>query len=70
MRDLLKIALKDESNGFFHTLTGQDILVKPLRELYQFFDANSMNNYLSYGEDQMQIPQKGYLLGFVNFPFL
>lgn len=61
--DLLRLAMQDESNGYFHMLTGQDILIKPLTELYQFFDANSERNYLSYGKDQMLNPQKGYLLG-------
>lgn len=61
--DLLRLAMQDESNGYFHMLTGQDILIKPLTELYQFFDANSERNYLSYGKDQMLSPQKGYLLG-------
>ena len=61
--DLLGLAIHDESNGYFHMLTGQDILIKPLTELYQFFDVNSEYNYLSYGKDQMQNPQKGYLLG-------
>lgn len=61
--DLLRLAMQDESNGYFHMLTGQDILIKPLTGLYQFFDANSERNYLSYGKDQMLNLQKGYLLG-------
>lgn len=61
--DLLRLAMQDESNGYFHMLTGQDILIKPLTELYQFFDAHSECNYLSYGKDQMLTPQRGYLLG-------
>lgn len=61
--DLLRLALQDESNGYFHMLTGQDILIKPLTELYQFFDANKGRNYLSYGADLMRKPQSGYLLG-------
>ena len=61
--DLLRLAMQDESNGYFHMLTGQDILIKPLTELYQFFDANSERNYLSFGKNLMLNPQKGYLLG-------
>lgn len=61
--DLLRLAMQDESNGYFHMLTGQDILIKPLTELYQFFDANSERNYLAYGKNLMLNPQKGYLLG-------
>lgn len=61
--DLLRLAMQDKSNGYFHMLTGQDIVIKPLTELYQFFDAKSECNYLSYGKDQMLTPQKGYLLG-------
>lgn len=61
--DLLRLAMQDESNGYFHMLTGQDILIKPLADLYQFFDANGEWNYLSYGKDQIHNPQKGYLLG-------
>ena len=60
--DLLRLAMQDESNGYFHMLTGQDILIKPLTELYQFFDANSERNYLSFGKNLMLNPQKGYLL--------
>lgn len=61
--DLLELAIQDDSNGFFHMLTGQDILIKPLSELYSFFDENNENNYLAYGNDQMQRPHKSYLLG-------
>ena len=61
--DLLRLAMQDESNGYFYMLTGQDILIKPLTELYQFFDANSERNYLSFGKNLMLNPQKGYLLG-------
>ena len=61
--DLLELAMQNPDNGYFHMLTGQDILIKPLSELYQFFDANNENNYLSYGEDQMLKPTNGYLLG-------
>lgn len=63
MIDLLKLAMQDDNNGYFHMLTGQDILIKPLTELYNFFDKNNGNNYLQYGKDQMQIFTKGYLLG-------
>ena len=59
----MRLAIQDESNGYFHMLTGQDILIKPLTELYQFFDVNSERNYLSYGKNLMLNPQKGYLLG-------
>ena len=61
--DLLELAMQNPDNGYFHMITGQDILIKPLPELYQFFDANSENNYLSYGADLMQKPTNGYLLG-------
>lgn len=44
-------------------LTGQDVMIKPLSELYRFFDSNAGNNYLVYGADLMKNPQKGYLLG-------
>lgn len=63
IQDLLNLALQNPDNGYFHMLTGQDILIKPLLELYQFFDDNSENNYLSYGSDQMLKPTNGYLLG-------
>ena len=63
MLDLLNLAMVNEENGFFHMLTGQDLLIKPLTELYSFFDDNNDKNYLSYGDDQMLNPQRGYLLG-------
>ena len=37
-RELLREALKDRDNERFHLITGQDILVKPLNELFDFFD--------------------------------
>lgn len=61
--DLLEFAIQDESNSFFHMLTGQDILIKPLSELYQFFDENSESNFLSYGKDLLGDTSKGYLSG-------
>lgn len=61
--DLLNLAMQDVENGWFHMLTGQDILIKPLRELYLFFDNHSENNFLSYGEDLLKKSLRGYLLG-------
>lgn len=61
--DLLNLAIHDVENEWFHMLTGQDILIKPLRELYKFFDYHSENNFLSYGEDLLKKPLRGYLLG-------
>lgn len=38
-RELLKESLKNKENERFHLLTGQDILVRPLDELFAFFDS-------------------------------
>lgn len=43
---LLKEAYKNEENSFFHFMTGQDILIKPLSELFDFLDKNPDLNYV------------------------
>lgn len=49
-RELLREALKDSDNERFHLITGQDILVKPLNELFDFFDCADVREkeYLKY----------------------
>ena len=44
---LIRSALQEKDNQVFHLITGQDILIKPLSELFAFFDGNP-NNYLSW----------------------
>lgn len=43
---MMSNALKNPENEFFHFLTGQDILIKPLHELYDFFDKNAEKNFI------------------------
>lgn len=45
---MLNEAYKDSSNYFFHFLTGQDILIKPIKEFFKFFDKNSEKNFVNY----------------------
>lgn len=49
---MLNEALNDKENCFFHFLTGQDALVRPLSDLYSFFDLNSDKNYISVKKDK------------------
>lgn len=46
LKIMLNEALKDKENYFFHFLTGQDALVKPVSELYAFFDSHSSENFI------------------------
>lgn len=55
---MLNDALKDEENYFFHFLTGQDALVRPLSDLYSFFDSNLDKNFLSVKKDKAPIKDK------------
>lgn len=40
-------ALKDSDNIYFHFITGQDVLIKPLKQFFDFF-SNSNNSYIYY----------------------
>ena len=48
IKSMLKEALSNKDNQWFHLVTGQDILIKPLSQLIDFFDGNNYNNYVSY----------------------
>jgi hypothetical protein len=52
---MMNEALKNEENEYFHFLTGQDALVRPLEQLYAFFDKNKDNNYISTKIDKNPI---------------
>lgn len=41
-------SLKDPENQYFHLITGQDILIRPLNELFDFFRKNKGVNFLSF----------------------
>jgi hypothetical protein len=43
---LVKEALKDKDNFYFHFITGADILVRPIEELIDFCDVNCKKNFL------------------------
>lgn len=47
---LIKKALNDDSNFYFHAITGSDILTRPINELVQFCDDNENKNFLNYHE--------------------
>lgn len=53
---LAKEALKNKDNQYFHLITGQDMLVRPLQELFDFFHVNVGKNFISYGE----LPQEEF----------
>lgn len=44
---MLGKALENKENTYFHLITGQDILIKPLEEFFNFFESN-INSYISY----------------------
>lgn len=44
---LLGKAIQNKENSYFHLITGQDILIKPLEALFSFFEGN-INSYVSY----------------------
>lgn len=41
-------SLEDSKNQYFHLITGQDILIRPLNELFDFFIQNKGVNFLSF----------------------
>lgn len=41
-------SLEDSENQYFHLMTGQDILIRPLNELFDFFLQNKGVNFLSF----------------------
>jgi hypothetical protein len=43
---LVKKALQDDENYYFHFITGADILVRPIEELIEFCDNNNQKNFL------------------------
>lgn len=43
---LVKQALQNKENFYFHFITGADILVRPIEELIDFCDTNYKKNYL------------------------
>ncbi len=63
MLDLLKLAYSNQDNTYFHMLTGQDILIKPLQDLYLFFDKYPDSNFIEYGDDFMKFAQTSILAG-------
>lgn len=48
IRVLIKESLKDSENAYFHLITGQDILIKPLDELFAFFNIHQGENFINY----------------------
>lgn len=44
---LCEEALKNKENSIFHFLTGQDILIKPLSDLFKYFESSN-KSYISY----------------------
>lgn len=45
-RLMLNKAIANPDNYYFHLLTGQDALVRPLNELYSFFDQHKDSNFI------------------------
>ena len=44
---LMKEALKNKDNTFFHLISGQDFPVKDINEIYDFYE-NKINIYMNY----------------------
>ena len=58
MKLLLNEARKNPENAFFHFLTGQDALVKPLNELFSFFEKNKEKNFIHAHNSLEQLNNK------------
>ena len=56
--DLMDVALQNKDNDYFHLLTGQDILIKPLSKLYQFFDTHYGEEFIDCGKDLIRQKEK------------
>lgn len=52
LKIMLTEAYRDNKNQYFHFISGQDLLCKPIDNLYAFFDANPDLNYLKYYDDE------------------
>lgn len=65
-RIMLNAALKDKRNEFFHLLSGQDALIKPIEELYKFFNNNN-NNYLSISEGPISVDKPHPCLDWIKY---
>lgn len=55
--------MEDKDNGYFHLITGQDILIKPLCQLYKFFDNHYGEEFIDCGNNLIRQDEKGYLIG-------
>ena len=63
MMRMLDVARMSLDNNWFHFITGQDILIKPLSCLFEFFDNHPDENYIEYGSDLLSLDSKSYLIG-------
>lgn len=45
---MLEKALMNADNGYFHLITGQDILIKPLEKLFDFFEQHKGESFIDY----------------------
>lgn len=46
--DLIKEAINNKENEYFHLITGHDYPIKPLEEFSQFFEKNKGNDFMEY----------------------
>ena len=53
---LIQESLKNEDNGYFHFISGQDLLTRPTDEILDFFEYNKDKSYLEFFE----LPKKGW----------
>lgn len=51
--NLMKIALKDGNHSYFHLVSGHDMLLKPARIVYDYFE-NSGKNHVGFNLDQLK----------------
>lgn len=62
--DLMSLALQNKECVYFHMLTGQDILLRPLSEFYDFFDRHEQEEFIEYGPDVINERCQEFLVGF------
>lgn len=54
--NLLEAALLNDEYSFFHLLSGQDLLIKPIGEVLSFFDNNKKFNFVHF--DKCEISEE------------
>lgn len=52
--ELLKIAQAKETYSYYHLISGVDMLIKPVNEIFSFFDNSDGLEYIQYWSEKME----------------